>query len=392
MPKEWLLSSDNFTLRDRLKIAGFILNKNNQLTMGPKVAEFENKMGQFAGVQCIGTSSGSTAIELVFQLFKIKNPKLDIKNKAIVICPAVTWASSITPALMMGYNIEFCDINLNDFSFDYKQLESLLKKHKSKKIIIWTTALIGFCPDFTQLISLKEKYDAELWGDFCENTLSNYNNQSIFQAVNISVTSCYFSHEITAIEFGFVFLKDKNDYDLAKMLRNHGLTRSLEKNNNFRLKIEKQNPTLDPLFLFGVEGTNWRPTDLHAMWGLQDFNRIHKYKQHRKFIYDYYHDLISPVLFYLPPKNDGVNEHIAFCLPIFSKLDKLKSIKELLNTNKIHTRPIIGSNLVLQPPFKKYYKKMKNAQWVHEHGCYVGLHYDTTTKDIDRLVSLLNYV
>ena len=40
----WPLATDPFTLWDRLKICWFLLDKRNMLTMGPKVAEFEEKM------------------------------------------------------------------------------------------------------------------------------------------------------------------------------------------------------------------------------------------------------------------------------------------------------------------------------------------------------------
>lgn len=387
---EWLLSSDNFSFWDRLKIAGFVLG-GGKLTMGEKVEEFENEMEFYADAPCVATSSGSSANSLVFELYKYQNPT-KFKN-SIVIVPAVTWISSITPATMSGYNIEFCDINLTDFCFDYDKLEKIVEKNRNlgKNVIIWSTALIGFCPDFNILNKITAKYGAELWLDSCENLMSKYQGKSILSSCDFVTTSCYFSHQITSVEFGFVFNKSGSQIDFLKMFRNHGLTRSLPPDNIIRTLYEKYNQDIDPEFLFAVPGSNYRATDMHAVWGLQDFRRIKKYEQHRVEIYNYYHDNLNHEKYYLPDKSDS---HVAFCLPIFCRGDHMQLLKQQLNICGIQTRPIIGSNLLLQPVFFKYWNESNkndfpNAQWVHEHGFYVGLNYKTNKRNIDFLVKSL---
>ncbi len=390
---KWPLATDSFTFCDRLRVAAFILDKDNQLTMGPKVKEFEDLMTEKYSVKALGVSSGSAANQLIFELYKQKNP--DKFKNSLVICPVVSWISSISPALMAGYEIKFCDINLEDFSFDDNKLEQILEENKHRNLIIWPTALIGFCPNFLVLRELAKKYNAELWGDFCENQFSTYNGKSIFSQVDISSLSCYFSHEITSIEFGFVFFKNEENYEYAKMLRNHGLTRSLDENSRLKYKIEKNYYYIDKQFLFGVLGTNLRPTDQHAIWGLQDMKRVDKYKQHRKDIYQYYYNSIDSLKYYLPeylPNN--IQEHIAFCLPVFREDSKINLVKERLNKNGIQTRPLIGGCLTLQPVFEKYNNAtdFPNGLWVHNHGCYVGLNYNLRYKDIDNLIELLEEI
>lgn len=390
MDYKWPLATDSFTIWDRIKIAKFILNKNNQLTMGPKVREFEDKMSEFSGAKALAVSSGSAANTLIFELWKLKNPD-KIKN-TLVICPTVTWISSITPALMAGYQIEFCDINLTDFCFDYERLENVLEKNKDKHLIIWPTALIGWTPDFDKLNNLAKKYNAELFCDCAENTFGRFDGQSLLSQCVMTSTSAYFSHQLVSVEFGFVFFKSQEDYDLGRMLRNHGLTRSLEQNHPLRLEVEKNNSSIDKEFLFALGGTNLRATDVHAVFGLCDFERRFDYIKHRKDIYSWYVFKLTNPDYYLPPYWDKTKQiHIAFSLPIFIKDgSKLNRLKNTLNENGIQTRPIIGSNLLLQPPFQKYKAEVPNAQWLHEHGCYVGLPNNLKYKDIDKLVKILN--
>lgn len=390
---KWPLAEDSFTIWNRIKIASFILNKNNQLTMGKKVEEFEDLMTQKYGVKALGVSSGSAANQLIFELYKQRNPE-KFKN-SLVICPVVTWISSISPAIMAGYKIKFCDINLQDFCFDYDKLEQILEKNKHKNLIIWPTALIGHCPDFNKLQSLAIKYHAQLWGDFCENQFSTYNGASIFSQVGISSLSCYFSHMTVSLEFGFVFFADSRDYEYAKMLRNHGLTRSLDNNSKLKQKIENKYSNIDKQFLFGMLGTNLRPTDCHAVWGLQDMKRADKYKEHRKKIYKYFINKLDNNKYYFPNYTTlqlNGQETVGFCIPIFRKDNKIEEVKKELNKNGISTRPLIGGCLTLQPCFEKYHnaKDFKNGLWISEHSCYVGLLNSLKYKDIDNLVELLN--
>jgi CDP-6-deoxy-D-xylo-4-hexulose-3-dehydrase len=298
---------------------------------------------------------------------------------------------------MAGYKIKFCDINLQDFCFDYEKLEEILDKNKDKNLILWPTALIGFCPNFCKLQALAKKYNAELWGDFCENQFSTYDKKSIFSQVDVSSLSCYFSHMITSIEMGFVFIKDNYDYECAKMLRNHGLTRSLEENSRLKRKIEEKYDNIDKQFLFAVLGTNWRTTDMHAIWGILDMKRAEKYKLHRKQIYQYFINGLNLDKYLFPDYHRAGSEKredVAFCLPILRIDDKITDVKNELNREGISTRPIIGGCLTLQPPFKKYHDKkaFPNGLWISNHGAYVGLLNNLKIKYIDNLTNILNRV
>lgn len=389
---KWKLAADSFSKLDRKRISRFILDPYNQLTMGPKTIEFEGLMSDYARCLALGVSSGSAANHLVFELYKQKNPE-KFKN-TLVICPVVTWISNISPAIMAGYEIKFCDINLDDFSFDYVQLEKILEENKDKNLIIWTTALIGHCPDFDKLKNLASKYGAELWTDACEANFCTYRNQSILSLTRFTTLSCYFSHCITAIEFGFIFFQNREDYDFAKLLRNHGMIRSIEPDNPYRQEIESKYNNIDKQFLFAAMGTNWRPSDMHAVWGIEDMKRALEYKRNRVNLYKLYCKKIDKEKYYIPNYSELCKdrENVAFCLPIFRKDDKLKELKELLTKENIETRPIIGSCLTLQPVFEKYHDEtlFPNAIWLHNHGLYVGLHNRIGKIMMGRLINILN--
>lgn len=409
----WPLSVSTFTLRDKLAIAWWLL-RNDRYTMGAKTEELERRFSEWSGMYALCLSSGSAANQLVFELWKLKNPTVQSSN-VVVIAPAVTWISAVSPAIHAGFDVRFCDVNLTDLSFDYVKLERMLKRvPKHSRIIIWPTALIGFCPDMVRLRALAKQYNADLYMDSCENTLSRIDSPwaggptSILASCEMTTTSCYFSHQCVMVEGGFAFFRNRADYELGKLFRNHGLIRSLGPSNPTAYEYAMRDPSIDPQFCFAVPGTNLRPTDVHAMFGLRDFARIDSSLAHRNRIYAHYHKRItgselggwvtwskpgncggrSDSGYYLPPLTPS---HSGFCLPIFTKGDNLEAIKTALRAASIEVRPLVGSCLLRQPALAGYGdpKDFPNAEWIHRHACYIGLHRDVIEADIDRLVDLL---
>ena len=328
------LQTDNFTLLDRIKAGLFILNKKHRLTSGPKVLELEKTWSEIAGknIQCLATSSGSTANHLLVETF-LQSHGYE-PNNVTVFVPSTTWSSSVSPWIMRGCEIVFIDINLDDFSFNYDSLEEELysRKNNNKIKVIWPTALIGFIPNVNKLKVLKEKYNTYLFADLCETTLGEYENQNILTCFDMCTTSFFWAHEICGIELGMLFIDQKfgqiqNIYDSAKMIRSHGLTRALPKNSENRNSIELEYAHIDPEFLFSKIGTNYRTTDLNAMFCLLDSKRIKKYKNLRKKLWKYFLDNI-------PNDYRKLNKDIIpFCLPLISTEKNINKVKQKLNSN-----------------------------------------------------------
>lgn len=389
------LQKDNFSFYDRLKACKFILNKNNRLTSGPKVAELEKKWEEIVGeskVKCVATSSGSTANHLLIETF-LQTYNIE-PREVVVFIPATTWASSVTPWIFRGCEIVFVDINLTDFSFDYEKLEEELKnknaEHKVK--VIWPTALIGFVPDIQKLKELKTKHNAFLFADLCETTLGFYETENILGCFDMATTSFFWAHEFTGIELGMLFIKNNLRYSTplienAQMIRSHGMTRVLPIKSETKSRAERLNPKVDPEFLFEKLGTNYRATDLNAFFCLLDTERYHDYIHFRTTLWDH-------LLENLPSRYLQLERNIIpFCLPFIKSpenLETIKDIKRRLNHNGWETRPIICS-LPMNPAFKKYAKGQifPNSRFLNDNGFYVGLNKDLKIVDIEKLLHLI---
>ena len=378
----WPLNVDNFTLLDRLKICSFILNKNNKWTQADRVKAFEQNMAKYVGCNyAVFCSSGSTANTMLAMRLRDTVEK----EKRIVVFPSTTWITSVAPFIREGFTPHFIDINLDDLCFDYDKLQSFLELNHESVACIFPTSLLGFVPDIQRLSKICFDNSVKLMFDNCENTLGTYKNKNICSFYT-STTSTYFGHQIQSVEGGFVFTDYQSEYDYFLTLRNHGMTRSVEKPSLY------SNPKVDSRFDFYCLGNNFRGSDINAFIGNLDLNKVNSHFYNRTRLYEYYQESLNQSKFILP-KDFADRTHVAFCLPVIFR-DASKKQKALDGCSKmgIETRPIISGNLLRQTCLKKYddYTSFPNSELLHNNGFYVGLHTQLTHENIIQLTSYLN--
>ena len=390
----WFLNDSNFTWGDRIKICKFFLNPKNRWTQDKYVLDYEEKWKEYTGAKyALMVSSGSTANTLIAQYAKHFKP-----NRNEVIFPSVTWQTSVSPWINMGFNPKFIDINLKDFSIDIEALDCYLKDNHKKVNTVFVTSLVGITPDIPRLKTLCNSHGVDLKLDNCENSFGAYLDKEerdwkhICSELTCS-TSTYFGHQTTTgSEGGMVFTGDEEEFVYYILTRSHGLTRELGRYNlskDYRKILS--NRLVDPLFDFNLLGSNYRNTNIAAFMGLLDFERIHDYIIRRLELYSLYSSHLDTKK-YLLPIFDRNRSNVGFCLPIISKKRKLKSIKKYLKEEKIEYRPIISGNLLRHTCYKKYdnYKNFKNAEYLHKNGVYVGLHSRVQEDQVLKLVDFLN--
>ena len=129
---------DAVTLGDRLKVAKFVLT-SSRLTQGKEVKKFEEQWSEWLGVKhSLYVTSGSTANSLLVSAWKELN---QVPDGAKVIVPACTWVTNIAPIIQNNLTPIFCDINLQNFSFDTAGLLDIAAEHKDIRAIFVTHLL-----------------------------------------------------------------------------------------------------------------------------------------------------------------------------------------------------------------------------------------------------------
>ena len=191
-----------------------------------------------------------------------------------------------------------------------------------------------------------------------------------------------------ALEGGFIFTNDDEEYNYFLLARNHGMVRSLPNDQKYKFSNKDVNERFD----FFLLGNNYRNSDIHALIGRMDLKKVNKYITSRQSLFDYFCNSINSEKFVLP-KNFGNRSHVAFSIPIVFKNDAdLDCAMKECEAYGIETRPIISGNLLRQTCYKKFanYKNFPNSEFLHNNGFYVGLHPKVTRNQIDNLVKIIN--
>ena len=375
---------ETITLGDRLKMAHFALT-TKKFTNGDKVKEFEFKWSEWLGAKhSLYVSSGSTAnfllVAAVKEMYKLKNGDK-------VLLPACTWVTNVSPIIQLGLEPIFCDINLDNFSFDLKHAEEISKRHDIK--LVFVTHLLGFSGDNELLKLMFPK--ALIIDDVCESHGCT-NQANVKRGANSlgATFSFYFGHHMSTIEGGMISTNNSNLYDLMKMKRSHGFAReSLISNVHAELW-----PQIDRQFLFMTDGYNFRNHEICAVLGLSQLKRLDSMIKKRNQNYKRFvatinsrPDLFYPVKFYQSASS--------FCLPFMCyEKDTMQELKKVFNKNQIEYRPIVSGNLLRQPFLKNYrleksQRKTFNVDIVHDNGVYIGNNHFVNNNDMDFLEDII---
>ena len=388
----WPLMEETITLKDRLKMASFVLT-SSRLTNGPKVREFEEKWSQWLGVKhSLYVSSGSTANTLLVSSMK---EHFGLKDGDKVLVPACTWVTNIAPVIQAGLEPIFCDINLENYSFDLDELKYVAQQHPDIKAV-FITHLIGLSSDVEKVREIFP--DALILEDVCESHgVEGPNGKRGKSKDSVGSTfSFYFGHHITTIEGGVVCTNNTELYELMRMKRSHGMAREASP-EKFK-QYASENPAIDPAFLFMTEGFNLRNHEICAVLGLSQIKRLDNNIQIRKENYKYWWDKSTQMgerwqwKYYLPEYQEG---NSSFCFPLIARgIALVQTLKYKFKEEGIEYRPIISGNILRHPAFKQYKlcteRETPNVCLLHMNGLYVGNSQFVNKEKLDRLISIMD--
>jgi CDP-6-deoxy-D-xylo-4-hexulose-3-dehydrase len=373
---------ETITLMDRLKMAHFVLT-TKKFTYGERVKQFENEWSAWLGVQhSLFVSSGSTANTLLVSAVK---DLYNLKDGDKVLVPACTWVTNISPIFQLGLQPIFCDINLQNYSFDLNEAEKIARKHKDIKMI-FVTHLLGFPSNNSQLQKIFPK--AIIIDDICESHGCTDELGYKHGSRGIGSTfSFYFGHHMSTIEGGMVSTNNTQLYDLMRMKRSHGMARE----SLYKEKYAKEYPNIEPSFLFMTDGYNFRNHEICAVLGSSQLKRLDSMIEQRRHNYVEYVNIINeyPNLFYEHAHEFG---NSSFCFPFVCKSELIaQEMKNIFRKHQIEFRPIVSGNLLTQPflvnrGYKiETTKKKANAEILHSQGVYIGNSHFVGTKHMQLL-------
>jgi CDP-6-deoxy-D-xylo-4-hexulose-3-dehydrase len=189
--------------------------------------------------------------------------------------------------------------------------------------------------------------------------------------------SFFFSHHITTVEGGMIVCSNPALLDAARSLRAHGWVREMEN----REMHAAMSPEIDDRFLFVSSGWNLRPTEMAAAMGRVQLTRLDPWLAKRRENHALFCERLEGFEKHLRvwPEVPGTR-HAGFAFPMLLREESNQARADLirhLESRKIATRPISGSNLARQPVFDRLTGArisgdLKVADAIHERGIFVG--------------------
>ena len=259
------------------------------VVQGPKVQEFENMVARVIGVEhAIAVSSCTTALHLA-----LVGLVIGIGDEVIV--PSFTYVATANAIEYAGATPVFCDIDLDTFNIDVKQIESKITD-KTKAII--PVHLFGLSADMNPIMKLAEKYGLKIIEDAACALAAQYEGRA---AGGIGDVGCFSFHPrkiITTGEGGMLITNNSNLAERLRALRSHGATIS-------DLARHKKGGFLLPEF--NLLGYNYRMTDLQGAIGVEQMKKLDWIIENRIRLAQRYDEMLEDIdwlkIPYVPPNS-----------------------------------------------------------------------------------------
>ncbi len=365
--------ADSTIEKSELEALGKWITKGERLTKGPLCIKFEKEFAKWQGSKyAIFVNSGSSANLLVAQALLEGNY---LENKTI-IAPAVSWVTTVTPFMQLGYDVKLCDCDKDDLGLDIKHFEKLCIKHKPSAVIL--VHVLGHANKMNEIIKIAKKYNVKILEDACEALGSVYKGKKLGTLGLTGQFSLYYGHHISTIEGGIVVTDNQELYNIMLSIRSHGWGRDVPTDIHEKWKKDYNIDEVRDLYTFYYSGFNLRSTDLNAFLGLSQLKKLDAIGKKREKNFKLYQKHLNN--FWGQTSDTEFLSNFAYATIIENRLEVYKYLKEA----GIENRPLICGNIGLHPFWIKKYGKCSfpNADLVHNNGLYLPNHYNLSEEDI----------
>ena len=190
------------------------LISENQFIGGEQVNKFEKKFSKYININnCITVANGTDALEIAIE-------SLELPKKSEVILPVNTWISTAEAVTRNGLKVVFCDINLNDYSINLKDLK---KKITKKTSLVIAVHLYGYPSDMLNIKKIIRSKNIRLLEDCAQAHGTRINNSHVGTFGDIATFSFFPGKNLGAFgDAGAIVTYSKKLDESCRRIRNHG--------------------------------------------------------------------------------------------------------------------------------------------------------------------------
>jgi CDP-6-deoxy-D-xylo-4-hexulose-3-dehydrase len=358
------------------------LQKSDHFTKGEQTLIFESEWSKWIGSRySVFVNSGSSA-NLLITLALLYSGRL--RNKKIIV-PAISWVTTVSPAMQLGMTPILCDSDKDDLGLDVEHFEKLCEEHRPS--VAFLVHVLGHANKMDQLIQICKRYDVLLVEDTCEAYGSEYHSRKLGTFGIASTHSFFYGHAMSTIEGGMISTDDYELFNIMLSLRSHGWLR--DNDNSYKQKILNKYDMNDPFlenYFFVYPGLNIRNTDLNAFVGIQQMRKIDNYVSKRDRNYKLYANNLSNHVWIQRSETELISA-LSFGLIHENRMNIAKALIQ----NNIECRPLICGSIQEHPFWYTRYDKvdLPNATKVHKLGLYVPCHQSMKEEQINFISDII---
>jgi len=309
--------------------------RTDNLSLGPRLGEFETAMANYVGSRhAVAVNSGTSALHLAMLACGI-GPGDE------VITTPFSFIASANCALFVGARPVFVDIDETTLNITANSIKSAVTK-RAKAIL--PVHIFGRPCDMPAIQKLAQKYNLDVIEDSCEALGARIQGKHAGTWGRCGTFAFYPNKQITTGEGGILVTDDEKAAELARSLRNQGRSTMSRWLQHERL------------------GYNYRLSDIACALGIAQLSRIEEILRRRNWVAERYLEHLSGIPEVIPPapaRQDHEISWFVFVIRLSAKhADQRDDVMRSLNEQGIASGAYF-SPLHLQPVYAERfgYKK-----------------------------------
>lgn len=221
--------------------------RTRRLSIGPKLAAFEQSVGRFTGANhAVAVSSGTAGLHLCLRA-------LEIGDGDEVILPSFTFIAAGNAVLYERARPVFAEVDPVSLNLDPARIEAAITS-KTRAILVVHT--FGRPAEMNSILDIARRHGLAVLEDACEALGAEYRARRVGALGDLGVFAFYPNKPITTGEGGMIVTHDPRLAGAMRALRNQGRNADDGWNDH------------------RVLGYNYRLSEIHCALGLSQMERL----------------------------------------------------------------------------------------------------------------------
>ena len=346
------------------------------LTDGPKLIQFENAFSNYVHSKyAVGVSNATSALHLSLKTLRIG------KNDEVIV-PDLTFVATINAVLLTGAKPVIVDVDKESKNISP---DSILSSISDRTKVIIPVHFAGLACDMTKIMKIAKSKKLYVIEDCAHAIGTKFKNKHVGTFGDFGCFSFYPTKNITTIEGGMVISKNKTLIDHVKIIRNHGILRSLK---------ERYSKGYPWDYDIKEAGYNYRLDEIRSSLGISQLKRIQIINKKRQNAFKYYNKHFKNIDGLSVPTEKNIVENAChlYILRIKKKfpISRNKLFEKLLSSGirtTVHYKPLHKFSIYRKLGIIR--DKLTNSNELYDEILSIPMYPEISKKEQDLVITLI---